>query len=161
MDGARVAERPIHPYPPWLLERANDVQVGMGNLRKEDNPLEVQYLANEFLEKSYKNLLECRHTLHASCTGYIWTGGRHYTTLHGLPTKRSGVVRAGYDQTGKRNFRSVPCSDRLQSVSYIYTAIPSKNLFFNIPVTVHLPASRPPRCVRKICSGLRQVFTFM
>ena len=23
VDGARVAERPIHPYPPWLLERAN------------------------------------------------------------------------------------------------------------------------------------------
>ena len=58
MDGALVAERTIHPLPPWLLERANDVQVGMGNLRKEDNPLEVQYLANEILEKSYKNFLK-------------------------------------------------------------------------------------------------------
>ena len=57
MDGARVAERPIHPYPPWLLERAN-VQVGMGNLRKEENPLVVQYLANEFLERNYKTFLE-------------------------------------------------------------------------------------------------------
>ena len=58
MDGAQVAERPIHSYPPWLLERANGVQVGMGNLRKEDNPLEVQYFANEFLEKSYKHFLK-------------------------------------------------------------------------------------------------------
>ena len=32
VDGAQVMERPIHPYPPWLLERAN-VQVGIGNLR--------------------------------------------------------------------------------------------------------------------------------
>ena len=44
--------------PPWLLERVN-VQVGMGNLRKEDNPLELQYLANEFLGgKNYKNFLK-------------------------------------------------------------------------------------------------------
>ena len=57
VDGARVAERPIHPYPPWLLERAN-VQVGMGNLRKEENPLVAQFLANEFLERNYKNFLE-------------------------------------------------------------------------------------------------------
>ena len=57
VDGARVAERPIHPYPPWLLERAN-VQVGMGNLRKEENPLVVPYLADEFLERKYKNFLE-------------------------------------------------------------------------------------------------------
>ena len=34
------------------MEKPN-VQVGMGNLRKEENPLEVQYLANEFLEKNY------------------------------------------------------------------------------------------------------------
>ena len=38
------------------MERPN-VQVGMGNLRKEENPLEVQYLANGFLEK-YKNVLK-------------------------------------------------------------------------------------------------------
>ena len=57
VDGARVAERPIHPYPPWLMERAN-VQVGMGNLRKEENPLVAQFVANEFLERNYKNFLE-------------------------------------------------------------------------------------------------------
>jgi len=57
VDGARVAVRPIHPYPPWLLERAN-VQVGMGNLRKEENPLVAQFVANEFLERNYKNFLE-------------------------------------------------------------------------------------------------------
>ena len=55
VDGARMAERPIHPYPPWLMERAN-VQVGMGNLRKEENPLVAQFVANEFLERNYKNL---------------------------------------------------------------------------------------------------------
>ena len=57
VDGARVAERPIHPYPPWLMERAN-VQVGMGNLRKEENPLVAQFVAKEFLERNYKNFLE-------------------------------------------------------------------------------------------------------
>ena len=57
VDGARVAERPIHPDPPWLMERAN-VQVGMGNLRKEENPLVAQFVANEFLERNYKNFLE-------------------------------------------------------------------------------------------------------
>ena len=57
VDGARVAERPIHPYLPWLMERAN-VQVGMGNLRKEENPLVAQFVANEFLERNYKNFLE-------------------------------------------------------------------------------------------------------
>ena len=57
MNGARVAERPIQPYPPWLMERVN-VQVGMGNLRKEENPLVTQFVANEFLERNYKNFLE-------------------------------------------------------------------------------------------------------
>ena len=56
VDGARVAERSIHPYPPWLMERANGV--GMGNLRKEENPLVGQFVANEFLERNYKNFLE-------------------------------------------------------------------------------------------------------
>ena len=57
VDGARVAEKPIHPYPPWLMERAN-IQVGMGNLKKEENPLVAQFLVNEFLERNYKNFLE-------------------------------------------------------------------------------------------------------
>ena len=39
------------------MERAN-VQVGMGNLRKEENPLVAQFVANEFLERNYKNFLE-------------------------------------------------------------------------------------------------------
>ena len=47
-----MAERPTHPYPPWLLERAN-VQVGVGNLTKEENPLVAQFLAKEFLERNY------------------------------------------------------------------------------------------------------------
>ena len=36
----------------WLLERAN-VQVGVGNLTKEENPLVAQFLAKEFLERNY------------------------------------------------------------------------------------------------------------
>ena len=38
------------------MERAN-VQVGMGNLRKEENPLMAQFVA-EFLERNYKYFLE-------------------------------------------------------------------------------------------------------
>ena len=56
------------------------------------------------------------------------------------------AARAGYNQTGKRNFRSVPCSDRLYSVSYIYTVIPSIILFFNIPVTIHSPDKVTRQC---------------
>ena len=37
----------------------------------------------------------------------------HYRDCQ-LAAGRNGVAaRAGYNQTGKRNFRSVPCSDRL------------------------------------------------
>ena len=43
--------------PPWLLERVN-IQVGMGNLRKEKNLLVAQFLAPEFLERIYTNFLE-------------------------------------------------------------------------------------------------------
>ena len=43
--------------PPWLLDRAN-IQVGMGNLRKEKNPPVAQFLAHKFLERTYTNFLE-------------------------------------------------------------------------------------------------------
>ena len=71
----------------------------------------------------------------------------HYRDCQ-LAVSLNGVAaRAGYNQTGKRNLQSVLCSDWLQRVSYIYTVIPSVILFFNIPVTIHSPDSRPPRCV--------------
>ena len=66
----------------------------------------------------------------------------HYRDCQ-LAVSLNGVAaQAGYNQTGKRNFRSVPCS-----VSYIYTVIPSIILFFNILVTIHSPDSQPPRGV--------------
>ena len=76
VDGARVAERPIHPYPPWSMERAN-VQVGMGNLRKEENPLVAQFVANEFLERKYKNFLE----IYTDGMGQCWMTARQVPHL--------------------------------------------------------------------------------
>ena len=37
LDGVRVAGRPIHPYPPWLMERAS-VAVGVAGLGRGDDP---------------------------------------------------------------------------------------------------------------------------
>jgi ribonuclease HI len=55
--GARVAARPLHPYPPWLMERAVIV-TGIGNLSKGDNPTLTGTLAREFIDLNYRHSLQ-------------------------------------------------------------------------------------------------------
>ena len=52
LDGVEVATRPMHPYPPWLLERAH-VEVDMEGLMKDQNPLVLAVTARLCLEEKY------------------------------------------------------------------------------------------------------------
>ena len=52
LDGVEVATRPMHPYPPWLLERAH-VEVDMEGLKKDQNPLVLAVTARLCLEENY------------------------------------------------------------------------------------------------------------
>ncbi len=57
VEGTSVAERPLHPYPPWLMERA-EVHVDMGGLRRDQSPLLQASLASDYLEKNYSQFLK-------------------------------------------------------------------------------------------------------
>ena len=50
LDGVEGATRPMHPYPPWLLERAH-VEVDMEGLMKDQNPLVLAVTARLCLEE--------------------------------------------------------------------------------------------------------------
>ena len=57
LDGVEVATRPMHPYPPWLLERAH-VEVDMEGLMKDQNPLVLAVTARLCLENKYQHHLK-------------------------------------------------------------------------------------------------------
>ena len=57
LDGVEVATRPMHPYPPWLLERAH-VEVDMEGLKKDQNPLVLAVTARLCLEEKYQHHLK-------------------------------------------------------------------------------------------------------
>ena len=57
LDGVEVATRPMHPYPPWLLERAH-VEVDMEGLKKDQNPLVIAVTARLCLEEKYQHHLK-------------------------------------------------------------------------------------------------------
>ena len=57
LDGVRVAGRPIHPYPPWLMERAS-VATGMAGLGRDDDPNVLLYRVREHLESEYQRSLK-------------------------------------------------------------------------------------------------------
>ena len=57
LDVVEVATRPIHPYPPWLLERAH-VEVDMEGLKKDQNPLVLAATARLCLEEKYQHHLK-------------------------------------------------------------------------------------------------------
>ena len=46
VEGQGAARRPIHPYPPWVVEGAR-VELEVAGLRKSDNPLILQATARE------------------------------------------------------------------------------------------------------------------
>ena len=57
LDGVEVATRPMHPYPPWLLERAH-VEVDMEGLMMDQNPLVLAVTAGLCLEEKYQHHLK-------------------------------------------------------------------------------------------------------
>ena len=57
LDGVEVATRPMHPYLPWLLERAH-VEADMEGLKKDLNPLVLAVTARLCLEEKYQHHLK-------------------------------------------------------------------------------------------------------
>ena len=57
LDGVEVATRPMHPYPPWLMERAH-VEVDIERLKKDQNPLVLAATARLCLEEKYQHHLK-------------------------------------------------------------------------------------------------------
>jgi len=49
VEGTRVAPNSAHPYPPWVMERANIV-LGLDGLTKKDSPLLAKTVAMEYIE---------------------------------------------------------------------------------------------------------------
>ena len=60
VEGQGSARRPIHPYPPWVVEGAR-VELEVAGLRKSDNPLILQAPARELINNKYKNCI-CVYT---------------------------------------------------------------------------------------------------
>ena len=60
MQGQGAARRPIHPYPPWVVEGAR-VELEVAGLRKSDNPLILQATARELINNKYNNCV-CVYT---------------------------------------------------------------------------------------------------
>ena len=56
LDGASAADRPLHPYPPWLMERAV-VEVEVGGLTRDQSPSLQACITNELLENKYSQFL--------------------------------------------------------------------------------------------------------
>ena len=60
VEGQGAALRPIHPYPPWVVEGAW-VELEVAGLRKSDNPLVLQATARELINNQYKHCI-CVYT---------------------------------------------------------------------------------------------------
>ena len=57
LDGASAADRPFHPYPPWLMERA-EVEVEVAGLTRDQSPSLQACITNELLENNYSQFLQ-------------------------------------------------------------------------------------------------------
>ena len=60
VEGQRAARRPVHPYPPWVVEGAR-VELEVAGLRKSDNPLILQAAARELINNQYNHCI-CVYT---------------------------------------------------------------------------------------------------
>ena len=56
VEGQGAARRPIHPYPPWVVEGAR-TELEMAGLRKSDNPLTLQVPARELITNQYNRCI--------------------------------------------------------------------------------------------------------
>ena len=52
-----MAGRPLHPYPPWVVERAR-IELGMAGLRKSESPLYISLVAREYITKNYDKFIK-------------------------------------------------------------------------------------------------------
>ena len=57
LDGASAAHRPLHPYPPWLMERA-EVEAEVAGLTRDQSPSLQACITNELLENKYSQFLQ-------------------------------------------------------------------------------------------------------
>ena len=60
VEGQGAARRPIHAYPPWVVEGAR-VELEVAGLRKSDNPLILQATARELINNKYNRCI-CVYT---------------------------------------------------------------------------------------------------
>ena len=70
VQGQGSARRPIHPYPPWVVEGAR-VELEVAGLRKSDNPLVLQATARELINNKYKHCV-CVYTDGSVTTEGVW-----------------------------------------------------------------------------------------
>ena len=70
VEGQGSARRPIHPYPPWVVEGAR-VELEVAGLRKSDNPLILQATARELINNKYKHCI-CVYTDGSVTTEGVW-----------------------------------------------------------------------------------------
>ena len=57
LNGASAADRPLHPYPRWLMERAA-VGVEVAGLTRDQSPPLQACITNELLENKYSQFLQ-------------------------------------------------------------------------------------------------------
>ena len=57
VEGCGLAQRPIHPYPPWVVEGAR-IELEMAGLRKVDDPHYMHTVCREETDKKYSHYLQ-------------------------------------------------------------------------------------------------------
>lgn len=57
VEEAEVAGRPLHPYPPWTMNRAT-VNLSMADINKQQDPLYIQTVANEYIQDNFHQKLQ-------------------------------------------------------------------------------------------------------
>ena len=129
LDGASAADRPLHPYPPWLMERA-EVEVEVAGLTRDQSPSLQACITNELLENNYSQSLQ------------IFTDGS---------VLEDGSAGAAF---AIPEFHSLRKSFSLPPVS-IFTA----ELTAILMALQHISEVRTPPCAIVICSDSRSALS--
>ena len=129
LDGASAADRPLHPYPPWLMERAV-VEVEVAGLTRDQSPSLQACITNELLENNYSQFLQ------------IFTDGS---------VLEDGSAGAAF---AIPEFHSLRKSFSLPPVS-IFTA----ELTAILMALQHISEVRTPPCAVVICSDSRSALS--
>ena len=129
LDGASAADRHLHPYPPWLMERAV-VEVEVAGLTRDQSPSLQACITNELLENNYSQFLQ------------IFTDGS---------VLEDGSAGAAF---AIPEFHSLRKSFSLPPVS-IFTA----ELTAILMALQHISEVRTPPCAVVICSDSRSALS--